>query len=229
MTERSNWIQDKFNFLKMNIGRKGLSKLSGFKVLAEEPVHSSEDRDFQTFINKAVKLLTSIQSKAEDRGHQPQQSQQHTLSRSSSAASTFVTHTFEQPQESTPAAREYIITIPETQMPARQAIQTAQQTQVATKGQQQPRGQPTSFLVVDNQQAGPSRLLTFTLTLTKQFNPLSDASATGKKVFGNLLSVLSYQQIDKLQPFSPPYLQTQATSLPNTTAQQQHHQQPAQP
>ena len=37
-------------------------------------------------------------------------------------------------------------------MQASQAIQTAQQNQVATKGQQQTRGQLTSFLVVDDQQ-----------------------------------------------------------------------------
>ena len=31
MTERQNWIQDKFNFLKTNLRKKGLSKSSGFK------------------------------------------------------------------------------------------------------------------------------------------------------------------------------------------------------
>ena len=34
MTERQNWIQNKFNFLKMNIRCKELSKSSGFKSLA---------------------------------------------------------------------------------------------------------------------------------------------------------------------------------------------------
>ena len=68
-------------------------------------VEGLEDRDFQTFRNEAVKLLSNIQSKAEEHGRQPQH---QTLSRSSSTASTFVTHTFQQPQQQAPAAREYI-------------------------------------------------------------------------------------------------------------------------
>ena len=39
MMERQNWIQDKFNFLKIHIRCKGLSKSSGFKSRPEEPVH----------------------------------------------------------------------------------------------------------------------------------------------------------------------------------------------
>ena len=87
------------------------------------------------------KTLRGIQSKAEERCYQPQQP---TLSRSSSANSTFVPQTFQQPQQPAPAAREYILTIPETPMPASRVIQPAQQIQMATKGQQQPRGKPTS-------------------------------------------------------------------------------------
>ena len=93
-------------------------------------------------------------------------------------------------------------------------IPPAQQSQVATKGQQQQtRGQPTSFLVFDNQQAGPSRSLIFTLIPMKHFNPPSIASVTGKesehnisglsRFFRNLQSVMRYQQIDTRQPFSP--------------------------
>ena len=127
-----------------------------------------EDRDFQTFRNKAMTLLSDIQNRREEKSHQPQQPQQQTFSRSSSATSTFVPQTFQQPQQPSPAAREYILTIPETEMPA---SQVTHQSQVTNKGQQQqPRGQPTSFEVVDDQQAGPSRPLTFTLTLTKHFN-----------------------------------------------------------
>ena len=133
--------------------------------------------------------------------------------------------TFQQPQQ--PA--------PETQVRASQVIQT---TQMATQGQQQqPRGQLTSFLVVDDQQAGPSRPLTCTLTPMKQFNPPSVASATGEEsqynisglsgFFWNFPSVLSYHQVNTLQLFSKLDLQSQATSPPTTTAQQ-HHQQPAQ-
>ena len=57
----------------------------------------------------------------------------------------------QQPQQSPPAARECILTITETRMPACQTNQPAQQSQVATKGQQQPRVQLTSFLVVNFQ------------------------------------------------------------------------------
>ena len=114
-------------------------------------------------------------------------------------------------------------------MPVSHFIQPTQQSQVATKGQpQQSRGQPTSFLIVHDQQAGPSRPITFTLTLTKHFNPPSVASATGKEsqhnisglssFFGNIPSVLSYQQIDTLQPFLPVDMQSPATSPPRLTA-----------
>ena len=116
-------------------------------------VEGLQYKDFQTFRNEAVKLL---KNKAEEHGRQPQQPQQQTLSRSSSAASTFVPQTFQQPQQPAPAAREYILIIPETQIPPSQVIQTAQQSQMASKGQQQQsRRQPTSFLVIDNKQPGP--------------------------------------------------------------------------
>ena len=44
------------------------------------------------------------------------------------------------------------LTIPETQMPSSQVVEPAQQSQVVNKGQQQQhtRGQPTSFIVVDD-------------------------------------------------------------------------------
>ena len=114
-----------------------------------------EDRDFRIFRNKAVKLLRGIQSRAEERRQQPQQPRQPTLYRSSSTTSTFLIQTFQQPKQPALAARKYILTILETQMPAGQAIKPAQQSQVATKGQQQPRGQRTTFVVVDDQQPGP--------------------------------------------------------------------------
>ena len=121
---------------------------------------------------------------------------------------------FQELQQPAKAAREFILTITETQMPASQAIQPTQQSKVTTKEQQQPRGQPTSFLVVDNGQAGPSRPLTFTLYPMIHFGPPSVASATGKEsqhnisglssFFGNIQSVMSFQQIDTLQRFSTP-------------------------
>ena len=103
-------------------------------------VEDLEEKDFQAFRNDAVKLLSSIQSMAEECGHQPQQPQQLTLSRGSSATSTFVPQTLQQPQQPAPAPREYILTIPETRMPASQVIQPTQQSQVATRTtKQQPR------------------------------------------------------------------------------------------
>ena len=125
-------------------------------------------------------------------------------------------------------------------MPSSQVIQPAQQNQVASKGQQQQSiGQPTSFLVIDDQQAGSSRLLTFTLTQTKHFNPPSVA-ATGEEsqhnisglssFFGNISSVLSYQQIDTPQLFSRADTPAPAASpLTTTTSQQEHQQTPVQP
>ena len=131
--------------------------------------------DFQTFRNEPVELLSNIQSKAEENGHQPQHPPQQTLSHSSSATLTFMPHTFQQPQQPAPAARAYILTIPETQIPSRQVIQPAQQSKVASKGQQQQsRGKPTSFIDIDDQQVGPSaRPLRFTLGSMKHFNPPS--------------------------------------------------------
>ena len=135
-------------------------------------VEALEERYFQRFRYVAVKLLSGIQSRAEERTHQSLPPLQPTLSRSSSTTSINVPQTFQQPQQVASAGREYIITISETQMPASQVIQP--------RRQQQPRGQPTSFLLVDDQQARPSRPLTFTLSPTKHFKP-SVASATGKE------------------------------------------------
>ena len=53
-----------------------------------------KEKDFHTFRNEAVKLLSNIQSKAEERGHQPHKPQKQRLSRSSSVTSTFMPQTF---------------------------------------------------------------------------------------------------------------------------------------
>ena len=66
---------------------EGDNSLTAFCNYLASEVEGSEEKDFQTFRNEAAKLLSNIQSKAEERGHPPQQ--QQTLSRSSSAASTF--------------------------------------------------------------------------------------------------------------------------------------------
>ena len=102
-------------------------------------------------------------------------------SRSSSATSIILPQTFQQPQQPALAARKYMLTIPEPQMPSNQIIQPTEQGQVATKGQQQQsRGQPTSFLVIDDQQAGPSRpLMDF---FSPPFNPPSVTLLQVKKV-----------------------------------------------
>ena len=54
--------------------------------LASE-VENLEERDFQTFINEAVKDLSGAESRTKERIHQPQQP---TLSRISSTTSTYV-------------------------------------------------------------------------------------------------------------------------------------------
>ena len=71
----------------------------------------------------------------------------------------------------------------------------------------------------------------------KHFNPPSVASATGKEsqhnisglssFFGNLQSMMSYQQIKTPQLCSPSNTHRQAASTPTTTAQK-HQQQPVQ-
>ena len=105
-------------------------------------------------------------------------------------------------------------------MPASHIIQPAQQSQVAPRGQQQPRRQLTLFAVVDYQRAGPSGPFIFTLSLMKQFSPLSVASAIDGEVYTTyqdsnfleiLQSVMSYQQIDTPQLFSPSPWHQQAT------------------
>ena len=52
-------------------------------------------RDFQTFRNKAVKLLSNIQSSAEEKSCPPRKPQPLTLPRSSSGASTFIPQAFQ--------------------------------------------------------------------------------------------------------------------------------------
>ena len=103
------------------------------------------------------------------------------------------------------------------------------QLKVTTKmQQQQTRGQLTFFLVIEDQRTTP-----FTLMLTKIY-PTSVASAKcQQKISGlsnffgiNLQSVMSYQQIDTLQPFSPADTPASVASPPTTTSAQQEHQWP---
>ena len=83
---------------------------------------------------------------------------------------------------------------------------------------QQPQQQTLSRSRLPSFQAAPSSSLTFTLMLRKHFNPPSVASATYEEsqhnisglssFFGNILSVLSCQQIDTPQLFLPADMQT---------------------
>ena len=52
---------------------------TAFCIYLASEVEALENRDFQTSRNKAVKLLSSIQSKADERRHQPQQPQEQTV------------------------------------------------------------------------------------------------------------------------------------------------------
>ena len=183
-------------------------------------VEGLEEKDFQTFRNEAAKLLSNIQSKAEEHGRQPQQPQTLSMLHFSSAASTATA--------ASSSSKGIHLNHPRDTSAFKPGRPTC------SAEQQQSRGQPTAFIVVDDQQqTGPSRPLTFTLTLTMHFNPPSVASATGEEIqrnisglssfFGNLQSVMSYQQIDTPQPFS----RTPAASPPTTTAAQQEHHQPS--
>ena len=101
-----------------------------------------------------MKRLSGIQSRAEERVCQLQQS---TVSRSLSTTSRYVPLSYQQLLVAVAVAKEYKLTIPETQMPASQAMQPAQQSKVGPRIQQQPRGPQASELVFNEQQPGTSR------------------------------------------------------------------------
>ena len=98
-------------------------------------------------------------------------------------------------------AREHMSTSPESQMPTSQVTQSAQQSQVVPRGQEQPRGRQSSYLFVDGQQPGTLRQLHFTISPSNSCNPPSVASVTEESShisglstpFGNIQSVMSYQ------------------------------------
>ena len=117
------------------------------------------------FMQLIIWALTSDGLHLADKTCQPQQP---TLSRSSSATSTNVPEICQLLQQPAQATREYV--------PAHHAIQPAQRSQVALRGQ--PREQQTSDLFVDEQQHGIPRHIHFTFSLIKNFNPPSVASIT---------------------------------------------------
>ena len=145
-----------------------------------------------------MKLLSEIQYKAEERKRQVTTSQQVT--------------TFHLPEATQATAGcEYILTIPETQAVSIPGVQhtqiaTTQPATVIAKVQQPSRpssasAQPTSYVVVDDQQPGTSRQMILS------------------SLFGAIPSVLQYQQIDTPQPFLPSQLQP--SPLPSSTHQEQ--------
>ena len=174
-----------------------------------------QERDFLTFRNGTVKLLSEIQYKVEERKRQVTTSQEVT--------------TYQLPEASQATAGcEYILTILETQavsIPVVQPAQTAtgQPVTVIAKVQQPPRpssasAQPISYVFVDDQQPGI-------------FNPPSVAASQQEEsqhntsglssLFGAILSVLQYQQMDTPQPFSPSQFQLALSPVPSST----HHEQ----
>ena len=179
-----------------------------------------EERDFLTFRNETVKLLSEIQYKAEEHKRQVTTSQQVT--------------TFQLPGATqATAGREYILTIPKTQavsIPVVQPTQiaTTQPATVIAKVQQPSRpssasAQPTSYVVVDDQQPGTSRQMIFNPpSVAASQQEESQHNAFGlSSLFGAIPSVLQYQQINTPQPFSPSQLQPVPSPVPSSTHQEQ--------
>ena len=146
-----------------------------------------EEQDFLTFGNEPVKLLSGIQYKAGECKRQVTTTQQDT--------------TFQLPKATqATAGPEYILMIPDTQQvsaPVVQPTQTAapQPATVIANVQQPQRSasvssQPASFIVVIEQQPGPSRQLMFALSPTKTFNPPSGTSGQQKDSEWNSSEVL---------------------------------------
>ena len=106
-------------------------------------------------IQLAVKLLIGIQSRADEKHHQQQQP---TSSRSQYHFRNVPQSYKQQPHQPEASAGEYILTVPETQMPVSQAIPPDQQTQELPRGQQ---NTTDSYLVVEVQQAGTLKTTTF--------------------------------------------------------------------
>ena len=179
-----------------------------------------EDRDFLTFRNETVKILSEIQYKAEEHKRQVTTSQQ--------------VITFQLPEATQATAGcEYILTIPETQavsIPVVQPTQivTTQPATVIAKVQQPSRpssvsAQSTSYVVVDDQQPRTSRQMIFNLpsVAASQQEESQHNTSGSSSLFGAIPSVLQYQQIDTPQPFSPSQLQPAPSPVPSSTHQEQ--------
>ena len=181
-------------------------------------IENLEERDFLTFRNETVKLLSAIQYKAEERKRLVIKSQEVTI--------------FQLPEASqTTAGLEYILAIPETQpvsIPVVQPTQTAtgELLTVIAKVQQPPRpssvsAQPTSCVVVDDQQPGTSRQMIFNPPVPSPQEESQHNTSGLSSLFGAIPSVLQYQQMDTPQPFSPSQLQPAPSPVQSSTNHEQ--------
>ena len=91
---------------------------------------------------------------------------------------------------------------------------------------QQPSGpsssspQPTSYVVVDDQQPGTTRQMILNPTSVAPSHQESQDNTTGlSSLFAAIPSVLTYQQMDTPQPFSPSQLQPAPSPVSSST----HH------
>ena len=189
-------------------------------------IENLEENDFLTFRKETVKLLSDIQYKAKERKSQVTKSQEVTTFQLSEASQAT-------------AGREYILTIPETQPVSPFQLcslhtATGEPVTVIAKVQQPSRpssasAQPTSYIVVDDQQPGTSRQMIFNPpSVAPSPQEESQHNTSGlSSLFGAIPSVLQYQQIDTPQPFSPSQLQLQPalSPVPSFT----HHEQPRPP
>ena len=172
-----------------------------------------EERDFLTFRNETVKLLSEIQYKAEECKRHVTKSQEVT--------------TYQLPEVSqATAVHEFILTILEIEavsIPVMQPTQTAttQPVTVIAKVQQPSRpssasAQPTSYIIVDDQQPGISRQMIFNppSVAASQQEESQHTTSGLSSLFGAIPCVLQYQQMDTPQPFSPSQLQLQPAPSP---------------
>ena len=130
------------------------SRKKSFCNYPHSEIEHLEERDFLTFRNDTVKLLSEIQYKAKECKRHVTKSQEVT------------TYQLPEPSQAT-AGREYILTIPETKAVSIPVVTaTTQPVTVIAKVQQPSRSssasaQPTSYVVVDDQQPGTSRQTIF--------------------------------------------------------------------
>ena len=164
-----------------------------------------------------MKLLSKVQYKAEECKRQVTKSQEVTA------------YQLPEALQST-AGQEYVLTILETHsvsIPQPQQTTTGQPVTVIAKVQQPSESlsssaQPTSYVVVDDQQRGTSRQM--------MFNPPSVATSQQEEspsLFVAIPSVLTYQQMDTPQPFSPSQLQPALSPVPSSTCHE-HSKPPSQ-